>query len=85
MENSVISVKDLSLSYDGKGVILKKISFDVLPGEVIGYIGPNGAGKTTTLKILTGILNNFSGEVKILGYDIKKEKIAYKYKIGYLP
>jgi len=45
------------------------ISFDVAPGEIVGFLGPNGAGKTTTLKMLSGLLHPTSGEVCVLGYE----------------
>lgn len=51
------------------------ISFDLNPGEVVGFLGPNGAGKTTTLKMLSGLLHPTSGEVSVLGYTPwKREK-----------
>jgi len=48
---------------------VKGVSFDLEPGEVVGFIGPNGAGKTTTLKILSGILHPTGGEVRVLSYE----------------
>ncbi len=44
------------------------ISFDLAPGEVVGFLGPNGAGKTTTLKMLSGLLHPTAGEITVLGY-----------------
>jgi len=44
------------------------ISFDLAPGEVVGFLGPNGAGKTTTLKMLSGLLHPSGGETRVLGY-----------------
>jgi len=44
------------------------ISFDLAPGEIVGFLGPNGAGKTTTLKMLSGLLHPTSGELSVLGY-----------------
>ncbi|HND49722.1 MAG TPA: ATP-binding cassette domain-containing protein, partial [Anaerolineales bacterium] len=45
------------------------ISFDIQPGEVVGFLGPNGAGKTTTLKMLSGLLHPTSGSLSVLGYE----------------
>src|SRR5687768_4454441 len=45
------------------------ISFDIFPGEVVGFIGQNGAGKTTTLKVLSGLLYPSGGKVSVLGYN----------------
>jgi ABC-2 type transport system ATP-binding protein len=84
----VISIKQLCKSYtSGKLVkeVLKNISFDIQPGKIIGYIGPNGAGKSTTIKILTGILSDFKGEVNIMGLDIQKNALEIKRRIGYIP
>ena len=55
------------------------ISFDLAPGEVVGFLGPNGAGKTTTLKVLSGLLHPSSGEATVLGYvPWKREKSFLK-------
>ncbi|WP_342573481.1 ATP-binding cassette domain-containing protein [Paenibacillus sp. FSL R5-0749] len=48
---------------------VRDISFDIGPGEFVGYIGPNGAGKSTTIKMLTGILHPTSGEVRLDGMN----------------
>jgi len=47
---------------------VRGISFDVEPGEMVGFIGPNGAGKTTTLKLLAGLLHPTAGEAQVLGH-----------------
>ena len=60
---------------------LKKVSFTVRKGEIIGYIGPNGAGKTTTLKILSGILYPSGGDVEVLGFTPWKRKREFLKKI----
>jgi ABC-2 type transport system ATP-binding protein len=53
------------------------ISFEVAPGEIVGFLGPNGAGKTTTLKMLSGLLHPTSGTVRVLGYEPFKRDRAY--------
>ena len=51
------------------------VSFDLMPGEIVGFLGPNGAGKTTTLKMLAGLLHPTSGELSVLGrLPWKREK-----------
>lgn len=61
---------------------VKKISFTVAEGELVGFIGPNGAGKTTTLKILSGILYPTNGYVKILGFTPWERKAEYLRQIS---
>jgi ABC-2 type transport system ATP-binding protein len=58
------------------------ISFLVQPGEIVGYIGVNGAGKSTTIKMLTGILTPSSGNVRVLGRDPHRQRVANAREIG---
>jgi ABC-2 type transport system ATP-binding protein len=86
--NPIITVNQLSKSYGQFGnskKALDNISFDIYPGKIIGYIGPNGAGKSTTIKILAGILGDFTGEARVLGLDIRKDALEIKRHIGYIP
>ncbi|MBC7891904.1 MAG: ABC transporter ATP-binding protein [Sphingobacteriaceae bacterium] len=80
----VIQLRNLRKFYDSQPV-LKGIDLDVFPGEIIGYIGPNGAGKSTTIKILIGMLADFEGEARVLGYDVRQDSIEVKKRIGYVP
>lgn len=80
----IIRISNLRKSYGSKE-ILKGINLDIYPGQVIGYIGPNGAGKSTTVKILTGLINDFEGEVFINDIDIKEDPLTVKSQIGYVP
>ena len=57
------------------------ITFDLAPGEVVGFLGPNGAGKTTTLKMLSGLLHPTSGEVTVLGFVPSKRDKAFLRQI----
>jgi ABC-2 type transport system ATP-binding protein len=61
------------------------VSFNVRNGEIFGFLGPNGAGKTTTIKSMLGLIHVNSGTIKINGFDMKKDNIKAKEKIGYLP
>jgi len=64
---------------------VKKISLHFNQNGVIGLLGPNGAGKTTLMKIITGSLNQWDGEVTIDGVDLKKDLKKIQAQIGYLP
>jgi ABC-2 type transport system ATP-binding protein len=57
------------------------ISFDLAPGEVVGFLGPNGAGKTTTLKMLSGLLHPTDGEVSVLGHLPSRREKEYLRQI----
>jgi len=61
------------------------VSFEVKPGEVLGFLGPNGAGKSTTMRIITGFMPATSGRVTVGGHDIVEDPIAAKRLMGYLP
>ena len=61
------------------------VSFCARPGEVTGYLGPNGSGKTTTMKMITGLIEMNSGEVRFEGKPIRDDLISYKRRMGYVP
>jgi ABC-2 type transport system ATP-binding protein len=65
----------------GTREILKRVNFDVETGDIFGYLGPNGAGKTTTIRILLGLLQADSGELNVLGQDIRLAET--RMKIGF--
>jgi len=87
-----ITVSDLRRVYHSSKGILRKnrqvveavkgISFDVEFGELFGLVGPNGAGKTTTIKMLTTLLTPTSGAAKVLGFDIVKDVVEIRRRIG---
>ena len=80
----MIEVRNLVKQYDST-LALDHLSFVVEDNQIFGFLGPNGAGKSTTMNILTGYLAPTEGTVKIDGYDIVKEPIEAKKRIGYLP
>src|SRR5215467_2408263 len=57
------------------------ITFDIAPGERVGFLGPNGAGKTTTLKVLSGLLHPTSGEVNVAGHEPRRRQDAFLKQI----
>ncbi|HEX4823214.1 MAG TPA: ATP-binding cassette domain-containing protein [Candidatus Polarisedimenticolaceae bacterium] len=79
----MISVDRLTKVY-GPRVAVWRLTFEVAPGEILGFLGPNGAGKTTTMRMLTGFLPPSSGSAKIAGHDVVKDPLAAKASIGYL-
>ncbi|HQV78379.1 MAG TPA: gliding motility-associated ABC transporter ATP-binding subunit GldA [Chitinophagales bacterium] len=79
-----VSVQHLSKYYNTQKAV-DDISFVVKKGEILGFLGPNGAGKSTTMKMLTCYLPPSSGSANLCGFDILKEPLAVKQKIGYLP
>ncbi|MFT3824489.1 MAG: ABC transporter ATP-binding protein [Chitinophagaceae bacterium] len=81
---SIIQLTRLRKQYSGT-YVLQGIDLQFDGGHIIGYIGPNGAGKSTTIKILTGIIGDFEGDVNVLGMDIRKDPLEIKKRIGYIP
>ncbi|MGB8191713.1 MAG: ATP-binding cassette domain-containing protein, partial [Chitinophagaceae bacterium] len=79
-----IEVKGLTKIY-GEQKAVDNISFKVNKGEIVGFLGPNGAGKSTTMKIITGYLQQDTGETMVADVDVRKNPIEAKKKVGYLP
>ncbi|MBE9128443.1 MULTISPECIES: ABC transporter ATP-binding protein [unclassified Coleofasciculus] len=80
----MIEVEHLSKIY-GSTPAIQDVTFEVEPGEILGFLGPNGAGKTTTMRILAGYLPATSGSARIAGYDVHENSLAVRQRIGYLP
>jgi ABC-2 type transport system ATP-binding protein len=80
----MISVKNLFKTFNGFEAV-SGLSFDIIPGDVVGFLGPNGAGKSTTMKMLTGFLVPTSGDIHIANLSLEQSTLEIKKKIGYLP
>ena len=84
MSSKTIEVEHLSKTY-GAVEAIADIHFSVKAGEIVGFLGPNGAGKTTTMRILAGYLPATTGTAKIAGYDVHRQAMQVRRRIGYLP
>lgn len=80
----MISVKNLSKHYYHFKAV-DDLSFDIAPGNIVGFLGPNGAGKSTTMKMLTGFLPPTSGDIVIQDKRYASDAKAIQRNIGYLP
>lgn len=90
---ALIEISKLTKRFDTKGsgpntggiLAVDNVTFNVSPGEVVGFLGPNGAGKSTTMKMVTGFLTPTSGTAKVAGFDILSQTIQAQRCLGYLP
>ncbi len=82
---SIISVSNLSKTYDSGFEALSGVNLEIRRGEILALLGPNGAGKTTLISIICGIVNPSSGVVLVDGHDVVSEYRAARAKIGLVP
>ncbi len=80
----IVTVRNLRVKY-GKLEAVKGINFDIPRGEVFGFIGPNGAGKTSTIKVLATLLRPTQGVVSVAGFDVQRDPMEVRKRIGYVP
>jgi ABC-2 type transport system ATP-binding protein len=80
----MVEANGLSMNY-GPVAALSNASFTAVKGEIMGLLGPNGAGKTTTMKILTTQIIPTSGGGKVAGFDILRDPVEVRRRVGYLP
>lgn len=83
-ERALIAADRLQKRY-GDAVAVDDVSLTVMPGEIVGFLGPNGAGKTTTIKMLVGLLRPTAGISRIAGFDLQREAMAARARLGYVP
>jgi ABC-2 type transport system ATP-binding protein len=84
MATAAINVQNLTKKY-GSVLAVDDVSFQVQPGELVGFLGPNGAGKSTCMRILTTWLPASSGYAWVAGFDVMYESTDVRRRIGYLP
>ena len=80
----MIKIDHLVKNY-GANCAVDDVSFEIAPGEIVGFLGPNGAGKSTTMNILAGYLSSTAGRVIVDGLNVLDEPLEVKRRIGYLP
>jgi ABC-2 type transport system ATP-binding protein len=80
----MIEVQNLTKSY-GPVSAIRDVSFTVAPGDIVGFLGPNGAGKSTTMRILACFMPATSGSARVAGFDVFRESMEVRRRIGYLP
>jgi len=80
----MIEVERLTKHY-GPVAAIRDVSFNVAPGQIVGFLGPNGAGKSTTMRILACFMPASSGRARVAGHDVLNESMEVRRRIGYLP
>ena len=80
----VIAARDVTRAFDGR-VVVDGLSFDVMPGTILGIVGPSGSGKTTTVRMLTGTLGRTSGDIRVMGEDPSRFSRRVRGRLAYMP
>ena len=82
-DESVVAVDDLRYTYPGADApAVRGVSFDIAPGEIVGFLGPSGAGKSTTQNVLTGLLDEYEGSARAFGREVRDWGGDYYDRIG---
>src|SRR5262245_48651186 len=80
----MLRARGLTKYYRGL-LALDRVSFDLHPGEIVGYLGPNGSGKSTTVNLVVGLLEPSAGSIALGDLTLSQHPIEYKRRIGYVP
>lgn len=81
----MIELINVTKSYNGTVKAVDDLNLTVPDGQIVGFLGPNGAGKTTTIKMITGILNPDTGNIRINGIDVGESPLEAKRQFGFVP
>lgn len=81
----MLEIRNFSKTYKGRKKAVSQLNLTVEAGDIYGFIGHNGAGKSTTIKAIVGVLEFEEGEILIDGTDIRKNPVACKKKMAYIP
>src|SRR6185295_429295 len=82
--SAVIALNNVTKAY-GRNTALKDLTLEVPPGVVFALLGENGAGKTTAIRLILGLTEPTQGDVRVLGLDSRREGLAIRRRVGYLP
>ncbi|MFN8122231.1 MAG: ABC transporter ATP-binding protein [Thermoleophilia bacterium] len=83
--DAVIEAQELTKRYRGGARGVTGLTLAVGRGEVFGFLGPNGAGKSTTIRLMLDLLRPTSGHVRVLGLDPRRDGVAVRARLGYVP
>jgi ABC-2 type transport system ATP-binding protein len=83
VDQPAIQVENLTRRF-GDFIAVDHVSFQVMPGEIVGYLGPNGSGKTTTIRMLLGLLLPDEGSAGVLGFDVSRQTEQIREACGYM-
>ncbi len=81
---SAVALREVYHAY-GNREVLHGITFQLEPGEILGYLGPNGSGKTTTIRLILGMFPPSRGTIEVCGLSVPEDPLKARKKIGYLP
>ena len=85
MSHVCMELKQVDFAYDKNIQILKQVTFQIEEGESVGLIGANGVGKSTLLKLIVGLNENYTGEIRVEGIPVSRQNLsAIREKIGYV-
>ncbi len=82
--SSAIALKHVVKTF-GTITAVGNVDLEIKPGEIFGLLGPNGSGKSTAMKMLLGLVQPDAGMVEVFGIDVKRDPVAVKRQIGYVP